>query len=45
MYLLAIKFPIDIRKITVTLQKIADITFLDTGCLISQIYFFLLGRK
>ena len=33
MCLLAITFPIYMRKIIVTMRKIATITFLDTGCL------------
>ena len=33
------------KKITVTLQKIATNTFLDTGCLMSNIYFFFLNRS
>ena len=45
MCLLAIMFPVGIRKITVTLQKIATITFLDTGFLMSNIYFLLFGQK
>ena len=45
MCLLAIKFPIRIRNIIVTLQKLATITFLDTGCLVSIFYCFLFGKK
>ena len=39
MCLLAIKFPLGIRKIIVTLQKVATNTFLDTDCLLSTTYF------
>ena len=35
MCLLAIRLPIGMRKITLTLQKIATSTFFDTGCLMS----------
>ena len=44
MRLLAIKFPMCTRKITVTLQKIVTNTFLDTGCLMSIIYFLFLDK-
>ena len=40
MCLLAIKFPVGIRKAIVALQKIATSTFLGTGCLISIFYCF-----
>ena len=45
MCLLAIKFPTGIRKLIVTLQEIAAITFLDAGCLMSIFYCFLFGQK
>ena len=44
MCLLAIKFPICVRKIILTMRKIAAITFLDTGCLMSIFYCFLFGQ-
>ena len=45
MCLLAIGFPICMRKIIVTMWKIATITFLDTGCLMLIFYCFLFGQK
>ena len=45
MCLLAIKFPICMRKIIVTMRKIATITFVDTDCLMVTVYCFLFGQK
>ena len=45
MCLLAITFHISIRKIIVTLQKIATITFLDTSSLMSTFYGFLFRQR
>ena len=45
MYLLAIKSPICMRKIIMTLRRIATITFLDTGCLMLIFYWFHFGHK
>ena len=39
MRLFCIKFPIGLRKITVTLEKIATITFLDTSCQLLTVFF------
>ena len=39
MRLFSIKFPIGLRKITVTLEKIATITFLDTSCQLLTVFF------
>ena len=45
MCLLAVRFPICMRKIVVTMQKIATIPFFDTGCLMLIFYRFLFGQK
>ena len=45
MCLLAIKFPLCMRKIMGNMREIATITFLDTGCLMSIVYCFLSGQK
>ena len=45
MCLLAIKFPISIRKIIETIQKTATNTFFDTGCLMSLFHCFLLKQN
>ena len=45
MCLLAITFHISIRKIIVTLQKTATITFLDTSSLMSTFYGFLFRQS
>ena len=45
MCLLAINFPLGIRKITVTLQKSATITSHDAGCLISIFTAFFLDKS
>ena len=45
MRLEASKFPICMRKIIVTIRKIATNTFLDTGCLTLIVYCFLLEQK
>ena len=42
---LAIKFPICMRKVIATMRKVANITILDTGCLMSIFYCFLFGQK
>ena len=45
MRLEAIKFPTCMRKIIVTMRKIATNTFLDTGCLPLIVYCFLFEQK
>ena len=45
MYLLAIMFPIGIRKILASLQKIAIINLLNTGCLMSIFAVFILDKS
>ena len=45
MCLLAIKFPICMRRVIGVMRKIATITFLDTSCLMLIFYCFLFGQK
>ena len=45
MCLLALKFPLCMRKIIVTMRKIATITFLDTDCLMLIFYCFHFRQK
>ena len=45
LFILAIESPVGIRKITVTLQKIANNAVLDAGCLMSIIDYILFGKS
>ena len=45
MCLLAIRCPICMRKIIMSMRKIATITFLNTGGLTFIVYCFLFGQK